>query len=164
MGTLLEDIKKQSDWITRILDVEGFSLDYSIKSLMEIDKFLYKYVQDGKPIAGSMFAKYFGIAMFSLSSYLGETLIRNVPNSRWSFDENENINELNITALLNNEVTIFPSRRIIKRVQNGLEDGIYPYGYALAKKYTNEKFDDKYWKIAEEIKPYVKSKAWWKFW
>ena len=40
MGILLEDIKTQSDWIVKAFEYDGLKLDYSIESIIEIDKFL----------------------------------------------------------------------------------------------------------------------------
>jgi hypothetical protein len=39
MATLLEDIKKQSDWIVQAFAADKFELDYSVESFKSIDNF-----------------------------------------------------------------------------------------------------------------------------
>jgi hypothetical protein len=49
MGTLKEDIKFQSDWITKAFAEDGFTLDYSIDSIIEVDRFFTKNMKNGQP-------------------------------------------------------------------------------------------------------------------
>lgn len=163
MATLKEDILKYSDWIVKAFKEDGLNLDYSINSLMEIDKFVQMHTKDGQPIKGRRLSKNLGGIIFSLGAYIGETLIKNVPNSKWITNDNDPQGEINIAVELGDGTTCFPGQRIMKRIQNGLEDGIYPYGHSLTEKTLNEKFDQSFWKIEEEIKPLEPKKPWWKF-
>src|SRR5690606_41575933 len=52
-----------------------------------------------------------------------------------------------IAVELGNETRCWPGQRMIKRIQNGLEDGIYPYGYNLTEKIFNLKFNQDFWDI-----------------
>jgi hypothetical protein len=91
MATLKEDIKKQSDWIIEAFQVDGFKLDYTIKSFVEIDKFLEKNSKNGNPTNGGRLTKNLGSILFSigsyigetLGSYIGETLIKNAQGAEW---------------------------------------------------------------------------------
>jgi len=163
MATLLEDIKTQTDWTVKAFKSDGIELDYSIKSLLEIDRFIQKYTKDGQPIKGGRLSKNLGGIIFSISAYIGETLIKNVPNSKWITDDNDPQGEINIAVKLGDGTTCLPGQRIIKRIQNGLEDGIYPYGHNLTEKTLNEKFDKVFWKIETEVQPMEPKKPWWKF-
>lgn len=163
METLAEDIKAQSDWIVKAFKEDNWNLDYSIGSLMEIDRFIQKYTEHGRPIKGGRLSKNLGGIVFSISAYIGETLIKNVPNSKWITDDDDLNGEINITVEFGDGTTCFPGQRIIKRIQNGLEDGIYPYGHNLTEKTVNEKFDKEFWEIENKIKPIEPKKAWWKF-
>lgn len=49
MATLQEDIIRQSDWIIKAFESDGYKLDYSIHSFIEIDRFLEKNLIDGNP-------------------------------------------------------------------------------------------------------------------
>src|SRR5690606_6649937 len=141
----------------------GWNLDYSIDSLMEIDRFVQKHTKEGQPIKGGRLSKNLGGIIFSLSVYIGETLIRNVPDSKWITDDNDPHGEINIAVELGNETRCWPGQRMIKRIQNGLEDGIYPYGYNLTEKIFNLKFNQDFWDIESEITPIQPKKPWWKF-
>jgi len=163
MATLLEDIKKQSSWTVKAFKSDGIELDYSVNSLLEIDRFIQKYTNNGRPIRGGRLSKNFGGIIFSISAYIGETLIKTVPDSKWITNDEDPQGEVNISVQLGNGNTCWPGQRIIKRVMNGLEDGIYPYAYKLTENTLNEKFDESFWKIENEIKPIEPKKPWWKF-
>jgi len=42
MATLKEDIKTQSEWIVKAFQADGFNLDGSMDSIIEVDRFLPK--------------------------------------------------------------------------------------------------------------------------
>lgn len=47
-------------------------------------------------------------------------------------DDNDPQGEINASVELENGTVIFPIQRVIKRYQNGSEDGIYAYVYVLS--------------------------------
>ena len=49
MATLKEDIKKQSEWTRIAFKSDGYELDYTIHSFIEIDKFFQNNLKNGKP-------------------------------------------------------------------------------------------------------------------
>ncbi|MBI1287404.1 MAG: hypothetical protein GC178_07460 [Flavobacteriales bacterium] len=163
MGTLIQDIKQQSKWAVRAFEADGYELDYSIESLLEIDRFIQRHTKDGQPVKGGRLSKNYGGIIFSLSAYVGETLIKNVPKSKWVTDDKDPMGEINIAVKLGDGTTCWPAQRMIKRIQNGLEDGIYPYGHKLAENSIKQPFDQDFWKIDEEVKP-IEPKSWWQFW
>jgi len=169
MGTLKEDIKAQSDWIVKAFAADGFKLDYSIESTMEVDKFFFKNMENGQPKKGGRFAKKgFGSILFSIGSYIGETIIKNIPGTEWITDDEDPQGELNVSMKLPNGTEIWPIQRVMKRFQNGSEDSIYPYVHLMTKEFTNHSFNEEFWKLEEEVMPNldsIKSKnPWWKFW
>ncbi len=101
--------------------------------------------------------------LYFRSLAIGETIIKNVPNSEWITDDDDPNGEINIEVKLGNGTRCWQGQRVIKRVQNGLEDGIYPYGHHLTKEFTNEEYDESFWNIKAEIKPFERKKPWWKF-
>ena len=163
MASLLEDIKKQSDWTVKAFKSDGIELDYSIGSLIEIDRFIQKYTKDRKPIKGGRLSKNLGGIIFSISAYIGETLINNAPNLKWITDDKDPQGEINIAVELEDGTTCFPGQRLIKRIQNGLEDGIYPFGVSVTDQKADDKYDGAFWKIEKEVQPMEPKKPWWKF-
>ncbi|MBM6497969.1 hypothetical protein [Flavobacterium macrobrachii] len=163
MASLLEDIKKQSEWTVKAFEVDGYKLDYSIHSLIEIDRFFQKNVVNGKPKKGGRLIKDLGGIIFSISSYIAETIIQNVPKSELITNDDDPDGEINFTVKLPNGVYFFPAQRVMKRFKNGLEDAIYPYAYELTKPYVLNIFDQTFWEIGKEIEVKEKSKPWWRF-
>jgi len=157
MGTLKEDIKEQSRWIVKAFEADGFKLDYSIDSFIEIDKFVDKNMKNGRPKAGGRLAVNLGATLFAIASYIGETIISNVPDSIWITDDEDAEGEINITVKLPNSTLIFPAQKLMGRFKNGAEDSIYVYGHVITQEFTKKPFNQHYWES-------TKAKPWWKFW
>jgi hypothetical protein len=165
MATLKQDIKKQSDWIVKAFAADKFKLDYSMDSLIEVDRFFVKNMKNGKPKKGGRLAKKgFGPILFSVGSYVGETIIKNVKGSKWITDDSDPEAELNVSLKLPNGGEIWPIQKVMKRFQNGSEDAIYPYAHAVTNEFTKQPFNEKYWTLTAENNEPDKTKPWWKFW
>ena len=169
MGTLKEDIKAQSNWIVKAFAADGFKLDYSIGSIMEVDKFFYVNMENDQPRKGGRLAKRgFGSILFSIGSYVGETIIKNVEGSEWMTDDDDPQGELHVSLRLPDGTEMWPIQRVMKRFQNGSEDSVYPYVHMLTKNFTNHSFNEHFWKLEEEVAVQLDSmknkKPWWKFW
>ena len=163
MATLLQDIKTQSDWITKAFATEKLELNYTLRSFIEIDKFFTKHSKDGKAVKGGRLTQNLGAIVFSLGSYVGQTIIKNVPGAVWQTDDNDPEGEITASVKLPDGTIIFPMQRIMKRFQNGAEDAVYVYGHHITKDYINEPFDPSFWNIASQEKDKAQ-KPWWKFW
>ena len=163
MATLLQDIKTQSDWITKAFAADNLKLDYTIHSFIEIDKFFNKHSKDGKALKGGRLSQNLGAIIFSLGSYVGQTIIKNIPGSVWQTNDNDPEGELNATIKLPDGTVIFPMQRMMKRFQNGSDDAVYVYGHHIAKDYIDESFDQSFWSI-DENKDNQAKRPWWKFW
>jgi hypothetical protein len=163
MATLLQDIKAQSEWIVKAFSADNLKLDYSVRSLIEVDKFFNKHTKNGKAIKGGRLSKNLGPVIFSIGSYVGETIIRNVPGAIWQTDDNDPQGEITASIKLPDETIMWPMQKAMKRFQNGLEDSIYVYGHHVIKEYVHEPFDQSYWEIASKQTEYL-VKPWWKFW
>lgn len=160
MSTLLQDIKTQSNWIIRAFAEDKLKLDYSIHSFINIDIFFNKHSNNGKAIKGGRLSKNFGAIIFSIGSYVGETIIKNIPGSDWQTNEQNPEDEFNVSIQLPNGTTIYPIQRIMKRFQNGTDDAIYVYGYHICKDHITEPFDQAFWQAISQNK----EKKWWQFW
>jgi hypothetical protein len=163
MSTLLEDIKTQSGWIVKAFKSDNLNLDYTIHSFIEIDKFISLYAKNGQPIKGGRLANGFGPILFSIGSYVGETIIKTVPGSAWVTNDDDPEVEMNVELRFPDGGIIWPIQRVIKRFKNGAEDSVYVYGHKMTEKFTNEPFDPGYWKIHQENSNST-AQPWWKFW
>ncbi|MDP4164364.1 MAG: hypothetical protein Q8898_14785 [Bacillota bacterium] len=161
MATLIEDIKTQSDWIVRAFKSDDLNLDYTIRSFIEIDKFISKHTKNGQAIEGGRLNTNFGPILFSIGAYVGETIIKVAPGSKWVTNDEDPQGEINAEIKLPDGGTIWPIQRVIKRVRNGPEDSIYIYGFKFTENFVNEPFDSSYWTIQRENDS---TKPWWKFW
>ena len=144
MATLLQDIKTQSDWIAKAFAADKLKLDYTIRSFIEIDKFFNKHSKDGKAVKGGRLTLNLGAIVFSLGSYVGQTIIKNVPGAVWQTDDNDPEGEITASVKLPDGTIILPMQRIMRRFQNGSEDAVYVYGHRITKDYINEPFDQSF--------------------
>lgn len=132
-STLCEDIKANCEWVVMALNSSGYKADYTLESMKEIDRFIDE--QSGE---NGIISRNRGVIIFSLGCYVGETVIR-LCGGKWHTDDNDPQGEINASVELDNGTVIFPMQRTIKRYQNGSEDGIYAYVYALAPDKTENK-------------------------
>ncbi|KRD61142.1 hypothetical protein ASE40_06220 [Flavobacterium sp. Root935] len=147
MANLAEDINEYAAWVVNAFKADNYNLDYSINSLIEIDRFFQNNLISNKPKPNGRLSENLGSIIFAVSSYVAKTLIRNVPNSILITDDTDPKGEINFSVKLPNQTVCFPAQKTMKRVENGLEDGIYPYGYSLTKEFVNEPFNELFWQI-----------------
>ena len=138
-----------------------FLILFTIPLTIEIDKFFYQNMSGNAPKRGGrLYASGYGSILFSIGAYVGETIIKNVPGSKWITDDSLEEGELVVSVILPDGSEIFPVEKVMKRFKNGPEDAIYPYVHQLTHKFTNQEFKDTFWALNEEIT----QKKWWKFW
>jgi hypothetical protein len=162
LATLIEDISKQSTWIVARFSDDGFNLDYTIHSFIEIDRFFNEHSKNGNAVKGGRLEKNLGNILFSIGSYIGETMIQTVPGTIWITNDLDPEGEVNAEIKFPDGWTIWPMQRAIRRFKNGEEDSIYVYGHHFIKVRKNESFDETYWDINKNTKQI--NKPWWKFW
>lgn len=160
MTTLFEDIKKQSEWTKAAFAEDGFQLDFSIQSTIEIDRFFEKNMINGKAKRGGRLRKNIGSIIFSIASYVAETILRNVEGSELITDDNDPYGEVNFSIKLPDGGILLPCERILKRLKNGFEDSVYPYVHQITKPFVDSTFDEAFWNIKKEVNE--QKKPWWK--
>jgi len=161
MPSLQEDIKSLSDWIVKAFTADGYTLDYTIDSIIEVDRFFVKNMKDGKPSKkGRLAGQNVGQILFAIGSYVGETITKNVSGAEWITDDNDPEGEITATIKLPDGTEMWPMQKVIKRFRNGGEDAIYPYVYTAVKPFLNHPFNERFWKVTAE----KSGKPWWKFW
>lgn len=128
-GTLAEDIPKAAEWVVNALNVSGYKADYTLESMKEVDRFFDEQSgSDGILAKGNR-----GSILFSLGSYVGQTVIR-LYGGRWITDDSDPQGEINIAVETANGVTIWPVIRCMKRYKNGAEDSVYALVYSVEQK------------------------------
>ncbi|HLD03643.1 MAG TPA: hypothetical protein VJC17_02625 [Candidatus Dojkabacteria bacterium] len=116
MATLLEDIKKSSDWLIAAFKSLGKDLDYSIESLKLVDEFFDEQTAAGKVKPGGLLESGFGGKIFSIAAYVGEVIIRNTDGSQWVTDDSDPDGEINIQIKFSDGSVAWPGQKVIKRI------------------------------------------------
>lgn len=129
-------------------------------SLIEVDRFFIRNMKKD----GRLLKKGFGPILFSIGSYTGETIIKNVKGAEWRTNDNDPEGELNISIKLPDGGEIWPVQKVMKRFQNGSQDAVYPYAHAVTKAFTKQLFNERYWALTSENSESERTKPWWKFW
>lgn len=125
-STLAEDIPKAAEWVANALNVSGYKADYSLESMKEVDRFFDE--QSGPN--GILAKNNRGQILFSLGSYVGQTVIR-LHGGRWITDDDDPEGEINVAVETADGVTMWPVIRCMKRYKNGPEDSVYALVYSL---------------------------------
>jgi len=162
MPTLLEDLETQSNWIVAAFHADQLQLDYTIRSFIEIDRFISTHSRNGKPIKGGRLSSNMGTILFSLGAYVGETFRKAIPGSKWVIDKDDPEAEINAAIEFPDGSTVWPIQRVMKRFQNGPEDSVYIYGFGLTNETISQPFEQSYWAMQQESG--LTAKPWWKFW
>jgi hypothetical protein len=126
---LSEDVVKGYDWISKALIFSGYQADFSLESLNEIDRFFDENAQDGQAVPEGLLAQDLGKRIFAVGAYVGE-VIRRAYGGTWIIDDRDPEGEINVSVKLANGTTILPVQRVMKRLKNPDEDGLYIYGAA----------------------------------
>ena len=125
--TLLEDIPKAADWLVRAMASSGYTLDGSIDSFRELDRFFEEQKVPGGLLDGKV-----GNKLFAIGSYVGQSLCKEL-GGVWETDDADPQGEINIAVRFPNGQVVWPVQRAMKRFQNGAEDNLYAYGVVLRK-------------------------------
>jgi hypothetical protein len=158
MATIKEDIVTFSDMIVKGFSADKLTLDYTLTSFKDIDKFYGLHSKNGERVEGGRFSKNLGQILFALGAYIGQTIITIVPGTVWETNEDDPEGEINAILKLPDGTMAFPMQRTIKRFRNGEEDSIYVYGYHIIKSYVDIE------KLLEQEQVSRTKKPWWKIW
>ncbi|MEN2402478.1 hypothetical protein GKZ90_0021995 [Flavobacterium sp. MC2016-06] len=138
MPTLKEAIQTQSEWTKKVLKKDGFNIDGTISSLIDVDRFLTENLENGEPKkTGRLFGEDLKTKLFAVGAYVGEIIIKNVNGAEW-ITENNTHGELDISLKLPNGTKIEPIQKVMNRFRN--EDTIYPYIFTLINEFIDEPF------------------------
>jgi len=130
MASLAEDLDRSAQWISKALSASGYLADFSPASLWAVDRFFDDNSVAGVARPGGLLAQDLGGRLFGLGAYTGE-VIRRASGARWRTDDQDPHGEVNVELVLPDGTIIWPVQRMMKRFQNGAEDGLAAYGVAL---------------------------------
>lgn len=129
---IVRDVKDAAEWMAKALANWGYGGDFTVESLKEIDLFVDHQFPHGKPKLYGLLSQDFGARVFALGAYVGET-IRRHGDGEWLARDSDPDDVINLTVKLKSGSIFWPMQRIMKRLQNGPEDGIYVYGAGILK-------------------------------
>ena len=116
-ASLAHDIPSAAAWIAAALITSGYRADFTMVSIGEIERFFDENASSGIAVPGGLLSEDFGLRLFSLGSYCGEVLRREV-GGQWITDNSDPAGEMNASLKLANGVTCWPIQRVMKRFQS----------------------------------------------
>jgi hypothetical protein len=131
MGSLAEDAQTYAERIAAALTQSGYQADFSLESLRDVDRFFDEHSANGEPIPGGLLSEQLGARLFGIGAYVGEVL-RRLHGGHWQGNDEDSEGEINVAVVFPDGSTIWPVQRVMKRLRNGAEDSIYPYGRLIA--------------------------------
>lgn len=168
MSNLREEIKGGAEWAVKAFEALGHDLDYSIQSVEHIENLLEEQFKDGLAYPGGLFSDDLGNKMFSLSSYIGEVIIRNTKGTDWEFDPKDPDNDFLMMVSTKTGAKVWPQQKLLKRVQHGSGDNVYFYTRVVVKKFNESNEEDAQTLSPNSTRndqtPSTNQKPWWKFW
>ena len=128
--SIVKDAVEAADWMAKSLADWGYKADFTLDSLKDVDRFIDEEAPDGKPKPGGHLAQQFGAHIFGLGAYLGET-IRRHGDGQWEGNDRDTWPEVTLAVRLKSGTVLWPTQRVLKRLENGAENGLYPYGVVI---------------------------------
>lgn len=126
---LIADLRRAAEWVAGGLNASGYTADWSLESLAELDRFFDEQTRKpGKPKRRGLLAEDLGTRLFALGGYVGEVLIRHV-GGEWL----PGTSELDVELELPGGSVVWPVRRVIARFEEGPENELAGYGAWLAR-------------------------------
>jgi hypothetical protein len=129
-SSIVRDAIEAADWMAKALSSSGYRADFTLDSLKEVDRFVDEQAPGGKPKPGGLLSQQFGARVFALGAYVGES-IRRQGQGEWQGDDTDPQAEINVAVRLKSGTIFWPMQRIVKRIKNGPEDGIYAYAFVI---------------------------------
>jgi hypothetical protein len=118
--------KFAADIAALVEENEGVNLDYSVASLAAIDRIIGRFHDDGTKLEDAEGT------IFSFGCYVGEVFVRHA-KAKWRKATPREIDEwagVPLILELGADNVVNPIGKVIKRLQNGVEDSL-PYFYQV---------------------------------
>ncbi|ESX78833.1 hypothetical protein NKH89_25875 [Mesorhizobium sp. M0923] len=118
---LQDDIPVAAQWISSALQSSGYRVDFTPRSISEVERFFREQTKDGEPISGGLISQDVGPRLFALGCYCGEVLRKEL-GGHWLTDDNDPEGEINAALEVASGVTCWPMQRVMKRLRSSEED------------------------------------------
>jgi hypothetical protein len=138
MTSIKEDISKASEWIAAALRSSGYTIDFSVQSLQEIDRFYDEHTLNCAPRPNGLFSTDLDGRIFAVGSYVGE-VIRRAKGGEWHGDDFDPQVKLHVELRLTDGTLCWPTQRALNRLRNGRADGIVAFAEGLGVSMTPSK-------------------------
>jgi hypothetical protein len=129
-SAIVRDAIEAAEWMAKRLSDTGYKGDFTLESLKDVDRFFDEQAPHGKPKAGGHLSHHFGMQIFALGAYVGES-IRRKGEGQWVGDDRAEHPEITLAVRLKSGAEFWPTQRVMKRFQNGPEDGIHAYAVVI---------------------------------
>ncbi|MBK5208292.1 MAG: hypothetical protein JJE44_02160 [Flavobacteriaceae bacterium] len=126
MTTNISEIKEFTSIIIGAYKKEGIPLNLTIEDLKIIDAKIHDLNEEGFLDIKNPFSESFQEHVFMYGCYLGETLLKSIPNSKWVFEEDFTY-FMNIKMEIGGFIVALPFQRTMKSIQNPKEYDLYSY-------------------------------------
>lgn len=130
MASLIEDAQLAAKWIAGALQSSGYKADFTMESLLEVDRFFDEHSAGGRARSGGLLSSNLGSRLFALGSYVGD-VVRQAYGGEWRADDQDPQGETRIQVVFANGGRVWPVQKVMKRFRNGPEDSLLHYGLAL---------------------------------
>jgi hypothetical protein len=127
---IVKDAMEAAEWMAKRLADIGYKGGFSLESLKDVDRFFDEQAANGKPKPGGHLSHHFGMQIFALGAYVGET-IRRIGDGQWRGNDSDEHPEITLAIKLKSGTIFWPMQRVVKRFENGPEDAIYWYGVSI---------------------------------
>ena len=127
MTELLTDLQAAAEWASTFFRANDYVLDFSPWSLNEVDRLFDEHTSSGNAKPDGLFAEDLGIRVWALGAYVGEVFRRNAGGS-WHLSPSDPDSEIDVEFHTSTGYICWPIQRVMKRMRNGAEDAIAPYG------------------------------------
>lgn len=160
MGTIVEDLHDAAQSIAAIARDADYALDFTPRSLWDVERFLDENSAGGQPTPAGLLSKDLGSRVFALGAYIGE-VVRSAIGGEWVSDETRgdlsdnddnyggddndddarpaddagsSRDDLTLTLpslRLLDGTTLWPNQRVMKRIMVGRAESVVEYARAV---------------------------------
>ncbi|MFJ5776365.1 hypothetical protein [Streptomyces sp. NPDC093094] len=132
MSSLLRDLESSTARIVGALRHSGCTVDHSMDSLAETDRFIDDRSSRGVARPAGLLADGLGQKLFALGGCVGE-VVRRQYGGTWQVDDDGPRGETDVEVRLPEGGVVRPVRRVMRRFRNGPEDSISVYGTMIGR-------------------------------
>ena len=156
-----QELQKAIEFVRQTFAEKKVNLDYSPASVKNLDTLFDNEFRKGQlRNPDGSFAKFQGLILTGVSGYLANVIIKNSGNSQLAIDANDEKWFMNFKVVSSSGQSVQPGLRVVKRMLQGEEMGLYAYAITSIK-YLNPGAQ---LPVETAGTATVAKKPWWKVW